>query len=379
MEHVEREAVTIAPTATELRNAYDGRRVLVTGHTGFKGSWLALWLHDLGAAVTGYALAPATSPAAFEVMDLPSCCEHVVGDVRDLTTLCELVRRVQPDVVFHLAAQPIVRLSYEQPVDTIATNVMGTTHLLEAVRRMDRPCAVVVVTSDKCYENREWVYGYREDEPMGGHDVYSMSKGASELVVSSYRRSFFAPKGDVMLASARAGNVVGGGDWSADRIVVDAVRALAERRPIGVRNPAATRPWQHVIEPLAGYLLLGARLLGPQGASFSSGWNFGPRTEIAHPVRDVVSELIRHWGEGSWEQAGSDLKHEARLLRLSIDKATSLLGWRPRWGFRETFRRTVEWYRTFYAGAGADALRDLTRSQISAYLAAVSDDGDEAR
>ncbi|MBK9519341.1 MAG: CDP-glucose 4,6-dehydratase [Anaeromyxobacter sp.] len=363
-----------------MRAAYAGKRVLVTGHTGFKGSWLTLWLADLGAEVTGYALAPDTTPALFERAGVEGRCRSLLGDVRDAARLAAVVEEVRPDAILHLAAQPLVRLSYQEPLATLETNVLGTAHLLEAVRAAGRPCAVVVVTSDKCYENREWLYGYREDEPLGGHDVYSMSKGAAELVTASWRRSFFHPRElarhGVALASARAGNVVGGGDWARDRIVPDAIAALAAGQPIPVRNPHGVRPWQHVLEPLGGYLLLGARLMGPVGeagvegrAGFCEPWNFGPRPEDARPVRDVVEALIAAWGSGRWDDRHDPAAlHEAGLLRLSIDKATARLGWAPRWHFDETFRRTVDWYRAFHAGASADALADLCRTQIHEYL-----------
>jgi len=380
----------VAPTAEELRAAYAGKRVLLTGHTGFKGSWLTLWLANLGAEVTGYALAPDTNPSLFEAAGVDRACRSVIADVRDLERFRAVLRETRPDFVFHLAAQPLVRLSYEAPVDTIETNVLGTAHVLEAVRQEARPCAVVVVTSDKCYENREWIYGYREDEPMGGHDVYSMSKGAAELVVSSYRRSFFHPaklaEHGIAVASARAGNVVGGGDWAKDRIVPDCISALAQKRPIPVRNPNGVRPWQHVLEPLGGYLLLGARLAGidsfaPSVASAVAGggveararycepWNFGPRAEDARSVRAVVEALIEFWGSGAWEDKHDPgAPHEAGLLRLSVEKAEARLGWAPRWRFEETFRRTVEWYRTFHADTGKDDLAALCRRQIEEYL-----------
>lgn len=365
------------PTAAELRDAYAGRRVFLTGHTGFKGGWLTLWLRELGAQVFGYALPPDPNPTLFDAAGVGEACEScVLADVRDLGKLEAQLRAAKPDVVLHLAAQPLVRLSYEQPLDTLTTNVVGTAHVLEAVKRAGRPCAVVVVTSDKCYENREWIYGYREDEAMGGHDVYSMSKGAAELVAASWRRSFFHPaklaQHGVALATARAGNVVGGGDWAKDRIVPDCVTALAEGRPIVVRNPRGVRPWQHVLEPLSGYLLLGARLMGAgteDRARFCEPWNFGPNVEDARTVREVVEAVIREWGSGSWEDRHDPAApHEAGLLRLSIEKAQARLGWLPRWRFDETFARTIAWYRAFHGGARGAALRDLTVNQIREYM-----------
>ncbi len=369
-----------APNEPALADAFAGRRVLLTGHTGFKGAWLTLWLESLGARVTGFALPPATTPALFDELALAGRCEHVVGDVRDPAAVREVVRACRPEVVLHLAAQPLVRYSYDHPVETFATNVLGTAHVLEAVRRERLRCAVVVVSSDKCYQNREWPYGYREDDPMGGHDPYSASKGGTELVVSSYRSSFFPPERlaehGVALASARAGNVIGGGDWALDRIVPDAVRSLCEGKPIPVRNPLAVRPWQHVLEPLGGYLLLAARLLGAPGdaARCCGPWNFGPSPESARPVRDVVAAAVASWGEGSWTEARQEgAPHEAGLLRLSIEKAVGQLGWRPRWDLEEAVARTVAWYRAHHRGAGAEELRALALSQIRDYL------GEEAR
>jgi CDP-glucose 4,6-dehydratase len=370
------DVVTNAPTLAELRRAYAGKKVLLTGHTGFKGGWLALWLEDLGAEVTGYALEADPMPSLYRAADVGRACRSVIADVRDLARLRTVIDETRPDFVFHLAAQPLVRLSYELPVETIQTNVVGTAHVLDALRQLGRPCAVVVVTSDKCYENREWIYGYREDEPMGGHDVYSMSKGAAELVVASYRRSFFHPSRlashGIAVASARAGNVVGGGDWAKDRIVPDAVNALAAGKAIPVRNPHGVRPWQHVLEPLGGYLLLGARLAGvgtEHPERFCEAWNFGPRPEDARPVRDVVEALISAWGSGSWDDRHDPrAPHEAGLLRLSVEKAQARLGWTPRWRFEETFRRTVEWYRAFHAGASPAELTALCRAQTKDYL-----------
>jgi CDP-glucose 4,6-dehydratase len=350
-------------------DAYRDRRVLVTGHTGFKGGWLALWLNALGARVTGYALAPATEPNLFTAARVGEYVQHNVGDVRDPARLSEVWTEARPEIVFHMAAQPLVRESYRDPLATLETNFNGTAHVLELARRVSAPLALVVVTSDKCYENREWVYGYREDDAMGGHDVYSMSKGAAELLVSSYRRSFFQDAASpVALATARAGNVMGGGDWSAERIVPDCVRSLTAdttERAIEVRNPRAVRPWQHVLEPLSGYLQLGARLLSRDAAErrrFSEAWNFGPEVGNTRTVGELVESFVARWGAGSWRDASdANAPHEASLLRLSIDKAHARLGWSPRWDFDETVARTVGWYKAFYAGedAGEWCLRQI--------------------
>jgi CDP-glucose 4,6-dehydratase len=282
------------------------------------------------------------------------------------------VAACKPDIVFHLAAQALVRRSYAAPLETLETNINGTAHVLEAIRVTGQRCAVVVVSSDKCYENREWVYGYREEDAMGGHDPYSMSKGATELVTASWRNSFFSPsklaQHGVAIGSARAGNVIGGGDWAADRIVPDCLRSLSKGQPIGVRSPKAIRPWQHVLEPLGGYLLLGARLLGPTPAAFCEGWNFGPSTASAQPVSALATALVRAWGKGEWiDQSDPNAHHEASLLRLSIDKAHAKLGWQPRWDFDETINRTVAWYRAQLEGATPAQLKSLTLAQIADY------------
>jgi CDP-glucose 4,6-dehydratase len=351
--------------------AFRNRRVLVTGHTGFKGGWLSVWLGALGAEVTGYALPPQTEPNIFDAARVGELVRHAEGDVRDARRLGEVWREARPEIVFHLAAQPLVRESYRAPLATLETNFNGTAHVLELARLASDPLALVVVTSDKCYENREWVYGYREGDAMGGHDVYSMSKGATELLVSSYRRSFFQDGATrrVACATARAGNVVGGGDWSADRIVPDCVRAAVAGGAIDVRNPRAVRPWQHVLEPLSGYLELGARLLAADEArrlQFCEAWNFGPEVGNTRTVGELVETFVARWGAASsWRDASDpDAPHEASLLRLSIDKAYARLGWSPRWGFDETVARTVEWYKAFYAGGD---VRALCRRQIADY------------
>jgi CDP-glucose 4,6-dehydratase len=353
-------------------DVYRGQRVLVTGHTGFKGAWLSEWLHHLGADVTGYALTSSTTPALFEQIGLSSRMENVVGEIRDLSSLCAVVDRVRPNFIFHLAAQPLVRLSYLQPVETYSTNVMGTVNLLEAIRLAGQRCAVVVVTTDKCYENKEWVHSYREEDAMGGHDPYSSSKGAAELVVSAYRRSYFSSKDSpVRLASARAGNVIGGGDWALDRILPDCIRSLAHGKAIPVRNKIATRPWQHVLEPLSGYLWLGAALAKPelipgwQANLFASPFNFGPSNQSNRTVADLVREVLKNWA-GEWiDRSDPHAVHEATLLNLSTDKAFHLLGWEPVWNFEQTVAETVSWYRNIHA----DPLLAVTETsaQIAKY------------
>lgn len=357
---------------------YRGRRVLVTGHTGFKGSWLCEWLLALGAEVTGLALDPATQPSLFDQLELTGRLEDQRRDVRDAETVWKCVQQINPEFVFHLAAQPLVRLSYERPIETYATNVMGTVHLLDAVRRLRKPCVVVVVTTDKCYENKEWVHSYREEDSMGGHDPYSSSKGAAELVVSAYRKSYFSQSGStVRLASARAGNVIGGGDWALDRIVPDCIRSLRRGESIPVRNRIATRPWQHVLEPLSGYLWLGACLDDPglcpvsistpeKDSILASGFNFGPALSSNQTVARLVQEVLKHW-PGSWDdRSDPSAVHEATRLNLSIDKACHMLGWAPVWSFQETVAHTVCWYRN--AESAPQKIRSHTASEISTYL-----------
>lgn len=358
---------------------YDGKRVLVTGHTGFKGAWLCEWLLALGAEVTGYSLPPPTDPSLFVQLGLETRMKSLTGDVRDAAALSAVVREGNFDFVFHLAAQPLVRLSYAEPVETYATNVMGTVHLLEAVRKSGHPCSVVVVTTDKCYENREWLHGYREEDPLGGRDPYSSSKGAAELVVAAYRQSFFTLAGKpgtqegVHLASARAGNVIGGGDWALDRIVPDCIRSLATGAAIPVRNKVATRPWQHVLEPLSGYLWLGAAMAGVKSHKlplaserYAQAFNFGPGLESNKTVADLVQEILLHW-PGAWDdRCDPNAPHEAKLLNLATDKARHLLGWFPVWDFETTVAQTVSWYREVSKDSAAAGI--LTRTQITDYV-----------
>ena len=343
-----------------------GRRVLVTGHTGFKGSWMSLWLQRLGAQVSGYSLGAPTEPNLFGLAEVGRGMRSVEGDVRDLGALRAAVADQAPEVVVHMAAQSLVRQSYHDPVDTYATNVMGTVNLLEAVRAAPSVRAVLVVTSDKCYENREWVWGYRENDPMGGFDPYSNSKGCAELVTAAYRRSFFEGPGEgprVLVASARAGNVIGGGDWAVDRLIPDAVRAFLRAEPLLVRSPHAIRPWQHVLEPVHGYLLLVQRML--ESGALAEGWNFGADEGESRPVGWLADRLAALWGEGAgWAADGQPQPHEARVLKLDSSKARAELGWRPRLPLHEALEWTVEWYRGFRDGRN---LRDVTDSQIDRY------------
>ena len=348
------------------REYWAGKRVLVTGHTGFKGSWLALWLASLGARVSGYALGPATDPSLWSLLGLAGQMQAVTADVRDLGAVTRAFAELRPQTVFHLAAQSLVRPSYEDPVATYATNVMGTVHVLEAARRCEETQAVVIVTSDKCYENRESNQAYRETDPMGGHDPYSSSKGCAELVTAAYRASFFdAAKGAAAIASARAGNVIGGGDWAADRIVPDIVRAVRRGEPVRVRNPHAIRPWQHVLEPLSGYLLLAERLC-EKPAEFAGAWNFGPSDSDAVSVEAIVTAIVRLWGPpASWARDGQPHLHEASFLKLDSSKARASLGWKPRLGLETALDWTVQWYKAHAQGGNAKA---ASLAQIERYM-----------
>ena len=343
------------------------KRVFLTGHTGFKGSWLSLWLASMGAKVKGYALAPNTTPNLFEVLAIDSQIEKShIADIRDLASLQKAMSEARPDVVIHMAAQPLVRYSYANPVETYATNVMGTVHVLESARTIESVRATVIVTTDKCYENKEWVWGYRENEPMGGYDPYSNSKGCAELVTSAYRQSYFsAPNSSNKLASARAGNVIGGGDWSEDRLIPDAFRAFEAGKPLLIRNPLATRPWQHVLEPLSGYLIL-AQALYEQGSAFASGWNFGPRDEDNRAVQEVVDLLISGWGDSArWEKEGSEQPYEANLLKLDCSKAHTQLGWIPKWNLEMATQKIVDWQKAHKA---KENMQEISLAQINQYI-----------
>ncbi|WP_114859437.1 CDP-glucose 4,6-dehydratase [Azospirillum brasilense] len=343
---------------------WNGKRVLVTGHTGFKGSWLSLWLLNMGAKVTGLALEPPTDPSLFALAGLERRMDSRIGDIRDPAAVDAAVRAAEPEILIHMAAQPLVRLSYDEPVETFATNVMGTVHVLEAARRCPSLRACVVVTTDKCYENREWPWPYRETEPMGGYDPYSASKGCAELVTSAWRRSFFGKPEAAAIASARAGNVIGGGDWALDRLVPDCMRALMAGRAIPVRNPHAIRPWQHVLEPLGGYLLLAERLWG-NPADHADAWNFGPSDDDARPVSWIVSHVVGRWGDGAaWELIGGDHPHEATYLRVDSSKARMQLGWEPRLGLADCLDWTVDWFRRYHAGENVER---VTLDQIERY------------
>ncbi len=354
-----------------FENTYKNKKVLITGHTGFKGSWLAIWLKELCAEVIGYALDPPSDPNNFEATKLKETITHIHGDICDLDRLMETFKKYQPEFVFHLAAQPLVRLSYDKPKLTFDTNVGGTVNIFEAVRKTDSVKVLVNITSDKCYENREWIWGYRENDPMGGHDPYSASKGCAELVFNAYLKSFFyhnAAQGRTIgAASARAGNVIGGGDWGKDRLVPDCIRALSNGEKIGIRSPNAIRPWQHVLEPLGGYLLLGSALWqNPQ--KYSGAWNFGPENSSHLTVAEMADRLIKYWGEGKWEDL-SDPKavHEANLLKLNCDKAHAELNWYSALTIDECLQMTADWYKEFYAASKTKDMYPFCISQIQQY------------
>jgi len=348
---------------------YKKRRVLVTGHTGFKGSWLCLLLHKLGADVSGYALEPPTTPSLFVEAKIDELITSFIGDIRDYENLLGLMQRIQPEIVIHMAAQPLVRESYKFPIETYSTNVMGTVHLLEACRHTKSVKAIVNVTTDKCYENREWHWGYRENEPMGGYDPYSNSKGCSELVTTSYRSSYFNSneydKHGIALASARAGNVIGGGDWADDRLIPDFMRAITKGEEVKIRSPYAIRPWQHVLEPLTGYLTLGAKLYS-EGAAYAQGWNFGPDDNDAQNVEWITKTICKLWGKGaSYEVDNNPQPHEANYLKLDCSKAKAELNWFPKWNIETTLKSIVDWNKAFIAG---EDIRTETNKQIDEYF-----------
>ena len=348
-----------------LQAAYQGKRVLVTGHTGFKGSWLSQWLLSMGAEVAGYALDPELHQSLYGKLSISDrLAVDCRADISDRVALNKIISDFSPEIIFHLAAQPLVRLSYEIPVETFTTNVIGTVYLLDAVRLSGNACSIICITTDKCYENREWLHSYREDDPMGGHDPYSASKGATELIISSYRKSFFPHRSGIRVASVRAGNVIGGGDWAKDRIVPDCIRAIRSETPITVRNKIATRPWQHVLEPLSGYLWLGAQLESSPDACFQSAFNFGPDIASNRTVAELVTELITHIG-GEWIDASDpNALHEASKLNLATEKAFHLLGWQPVWDFKKTIEATAAWYLEENSGKSVTV---LTQAQIMDY------------
>lgn len=342
---------------------WEGKRVLMTGHTGFKGSWLSLWLQSMGASLRGIALEPPTQPSLFDVARVAEGMEHRVIDIRDFPAVKASIDEFQPEILIHMAAQPLVRLSYHQPVETYATNVMGTVHVLEAARHASSIKAIVNITTDKCYENREWVWGYREDEPMGGRDPYSNSKGCAELVSSAYRKSFLKEAG-IAMATVRAGNVIGGGDWALDRLVPDILRALEKSETVLIRNPHAIRPWQHVLEPLSGYLLLAERLY-LHGQLDAEGWNFGPHDEDARPVQSIVEHLCENWGGGaSWTLQPGDHPHEASFLKLDISKARQRLQWAPRWSLETALKQITDWHKAWLNG---ENMHTVCLTQINQY------------
>lgn len=343
-----------------------GKRVFLTGHTGFKGGWLALWLQHLGAEVHGYSLNPPTAPSLFETAQVAKAlASDIRGDIRDCPAIEGALKQANPEIIFHLAAQPLVRASYREPLETLATNVMGTAHLLEAARQVDGLRAVVVITTDKCYENREWVYPYRETDPLGGHDPYSASKACAEIVAASYRASFFGKERAVSVATARAGNVIGGGDWAEDRLVPDCIRAFSRGQSVELRYPEAVRPWQHVLEPLSGYLMLAESLCGASAPDYAEAWNFGPDASGDATVGEIAQRVAKSWGKGEVVlPTFHNHPHEAGLLRLDITKARSHLHWSPCWSIDRALEETVAWYKAWHSGKDMHA---YTLAQIDTF------------
>lgn len=343
---------------------WKGKKVFLTGHTGFKGSWLSLWLQSMGSSLKGYALQPPTQPSLFEVAKVGAGMESEIGDIRDLEKLKQSLSDFQPDIVLHMAAQPLVRDSYIDPIETYSTNVMGTANLLEAIRPLDKVKAVISVTTDKCYENKEWPWGYRENEPMGGYDPYSSSKGCAELVTAAYRRSFFNQEDSPAIASARAGNVIGGGDWAKDRLIPDVLRAFDQNEAVIIRNPMATRPWQHVLEPLSGYLMLTEKLY-VEGNAYAEGWNFGPKDEDCKSVEWMLNTIIDHWDQPAlWQLDQNANPHEATFLKLDCSKAAFRLKWEPRWHVKTAIEKVVNWHLAWKAG---DNMQQYCLNEIKTY------------
>jgi len=348
---------------------WNGRRVLITGHTGFKGSWLSLWLHHLGAKVIGVALDPPTSPSLYEQANVTTGILSLRQDIRNGQGINELFKKYQPEIVFHLAAQPLVRYSYYEPVETYETNVMGTLNVLEGIRSVESVCAAIMVTTDKCYENREWLWGYRENEPMGGHDPYSSSKGAAELLIASYRNSYYSQScfehHKTAIATVRAGNVIGGGDWASDRLIPDIIKAFKKNKPLEVRSPNAIRPWQHVLEPLSGYLQL-AEALTDKGYEYAEAWNFGPREEGVQTVQWIVEKMAEQWGSRtSWVLDENETPHEANYLKLDCSKAHTRLNWQPKWSLSQALKKIVEWHKV--ESDGGDC-KGTCLAQIDEYM-----------
>ena len=351
----------------KLDGVFKNKIVLITGHTGFKGSWLSIWLRELGAIVIGYALEPYTKKDNFVLCGLKDKITNIIGDVRDYEKLKKVFTKYQPEFVFHLAAQPIVRESYLNPKDTLDINIGGTVNIFECCRLSNSVKVIINVTSDKCYENKEWIWGYRENDPMGGHDPYSASKGCSELITAAYRNSFFDPQKfnehGKSLSSVRAGNVIGGGDWQKDRLIPDCIRALESNKPIKIRNPYATRPWQHVLEPLSGYLLLASKMY-QEPISFSGAWNFGPNYESVISVGEVVSMIVEKWGNGNWlDTSDKNEPHEAKLLSLDTSKVKNILDWQPKWDIQKCIEKTVDWYKKYFT----EDIYQLCKKQIESY------------
>lgn len=351
---------------TNFSDSFRGKRILITGDTGFKGSWLSTWLHMLGAKIFGYALAPDTTPSIFDILSIENLIEQKIADIRDYDCIHACIKEFRPEIVFHLAAQPLVRRSYSEPRLTYETNVGGTVNLLEALKIFDCARTIIIVTSDKVYENREWIWGYRENDRLGGFDPYSASKACIELVAKSYYEAFFKQKGRTVLSTVRAGNIIGGGDWSADRIVPDCVAALKDKKEIAVRSPSSIRPWQYVLEPLCGYLTVAAQML-TGGDKFSGAWNFGPDSGSCCTVQELVEQIVAAWGAGSWKDTSDGTQiHETKLLRLNSEKAKLYLGWRPLYDVSEAINETIAWYRNYYYSYG-DNMLEFTRKQIEEY------------